>query len=406
MDRLASGSEAVFALYGLPGMLWYSVPVFVTAWILARVVGPSLDFHRALQMVLAAAPVLVLARFFLADANQGHSLLSFNVGNVLLWFLAGAVLLFGSRIVAGSVQWMGVLFALMGAAGFFWVDGKAFVNASVWYPAPEDAGEYRKDWESVEPLLFSQAARIDEVVGNMDPRAGRTAAFFVGFAGYGEEKVFAEEIRFAAEVLGRRYQSDGRTLLLLNDARSLERAPLASVSGLRYGLSRIAGRMDLEHDVLVLALSSHGSRSPSLAVSNGVLPLLDLDGEALKAALDDAGIRWRVLVVSACYAGAFIDLLADPHTAIVTAAAHDRTSFGCSNERDLTYFGEAFYRDALPEAGTLREAFERAKSDVMAREQQAGIRPSNPQAFFGAAIEEKLLEYRSSQLARLAGQGG
>ena len=42
---------------------------------------------------------------------------------------------------------------------------------------------------------------------------------------------------------------------------------------------------------------------------------------------------------------------------LITAAAADKTSFGCSDDRDLTYFGEAFYRDALPKAKNLQEAF-------------------------------------------------
>ena len=74
----------------------------------------------------------------------------------------------------------------------------------------------------------------------------------------------------------------------------------------------------------------------------------------------------------------------------ITAAAADRTSFGCSDTRDLTYFGEAFYRDALPGATDLRTAFQRAKATIAQREQAEDIEASNPQAFFGAAIEKQL----------------
>ena len=95
-------------------------------------------------------------------------------------------------------------------------------------------------------------------------------------------------------------------------------------------------------------------------------------------------------MISACYAGGFIDALRDPKTIIITAAAKDRTSFGCSNDSDLTYFGEAFYRDALPGAKSLREAFEAAKKAIAAREQSEHETASNPQAYFGAEIEAKL----------------
>jgi hypothetical protein len=106
--------------------------------------------------------------------------------------------------------------------------------------------------------------------------------------------------------------------------------------------------------------------------------------------LRQSGIKWRVIIISACYAGGFIEPLRDPHTVVITAAAPDRTSFGCSSDSDLTYFGEAFYRDALPEAHSLREAFDKAKAAIAARERAEGETPSNPVAFFGFDIEAHL----------------
>ena len=143
---------------------------------------------------------------------------------------------------------------------------------------------------------------------------------------------------------------------LINDERDLERAPLATVSGLRYALHGLASRMNLDQDVLFLSISSHGAKDPAIVVSNSELPLQDLTDGDLADALSESGIKWRVIIISACYAGAFIDSLRDPQTIVITASAADRTSFGCSNDRDLTYFGEAFYRDALPTAHSLREA--------------------------------------------------
>ena len=63
--------------------------------------------------------------------------------------------------------------------------------------------------------------------------------------------------------------------------------------------------------------------------------------------LDDAGIRNRVIVVSSCYSGTFVDALRDDDTLVMTASAKDRNSFGCSNEADFTYFGKAYFDEAL-----------------------------------------------------------
>jgi hypothetical protein len=148
--------------------------------------------------------------------------------------------------------------------------------------------------------------------------------------------------------------------------------------------------MDVDEDVLFLALSSHGSEGGRVSVSSELGYWRDLDATELAIMLRESGIRWRVIVVSACYAGTFIEPLRNDSTIILTAAAADRTSFGCSDENDLTYFGEAFYRDALPKAASLRVAFETARDAILEREGGTLVSHSNPQAHFGAAIEQKL----------------
>ena len=90
--------------------------------------------------------------------------------------------------------------------------------------------------------------------------------FFVGFAGYGEQRVFTEEIELAAQRVGAKYGVDGRSILLANDRRDPERLPLASAPALRYTLGAL-GEMMGRDDVLFLALSSHGSEDGSIGVS-------------------------------------------------------------------------------------------------------------------------------------------
>lgn len=240
-------------------------------------------------------------------------------------------------------------------------------------------------------LIDAQVARFDNTP---DPR-GRV--YFLGFAGYGEQRVFAEEIKLAAQRAGERYGSSMRSVLLLNDRRDLTTWPLASPSSLRYALKAIAGVMDRDEDVLFLALSSHGERDATIDVSNTGLTPEKLSASTLASLLEESGIRWRVIVVSACFSGTFIKPLANNHTIVITAAAKNRTSFGCSDKRDLTYFGEAFYRDALRRPTYLRAAFEAARQDIREREQAENFRPSQPQAYFGPVMEEK---FRAIEQAR------
>jgi hypothetical protein len=245
------------------------------------------------------------------------------------------------------------------------------------------AQDNREAGEAQRALIDAQVAQL----ANEPDALGRV--YFLGFAGFGEQRVFAEEIKLAAKIVGERYGSTARSVLLLNDRRDLTTWPLASQSSLRYSLQEIGRVMNREEDVLFLALSSHGSRG-TISVSNTNMIEDDLSARTLAKLLKDSGIRWRVIVVSACFSGSFIKPLADNHTIVIAAAAKNRTSFGCSDQRDLTYFGEAFYRDAMPRSTYLRTTFEAARQEIRQREKDEDFTPSQPQSYFGPLMEEKL----------------
>jgi hypothetical protein len=221
--------------------------------------------------------------------------------------------------------------------------------------------------------------------------------YFLGFAGFGDERVFAEETALAAERIADRYDAGQRSLRLVNDRRDIEKHPFATVASLRYALDALGRVMDAD-DVLFLALTSHGSHDATIEISNPGIRPDKLSAQQLAEALDHAGIRWRVIVISACYSGSFMKSLADERTIVLTAAAWNKPSFGCSDDRHLTYFGEGFYRDALPAARDLREAFEVTSREITRRERSEKRVPSEPQAHFGAELEARMagLEARGS----------
>jgi hypothetical protein len=305
------------------------------------------------------------------------------------------------RAATGTWQTHAITLGLGAAVLIGLASDSIYVSASLWLPKqPQNS---MASWQQGERLLFEQSDRIDAVIAHLaGPTSPGPSAYMVGFAGVGEQRVFAGEIALAARVIGDRYGTASHTVLLVNDGRDLEAHPLATVSGLRRTLREIAARMDRNRDVLFLVLSSHGSDEPAISVSNGSLPLKQLTGEELAAALKDSGIRWKVIVISACHAGAFIPPLKDDGTIILTAAAADRTSFGCSSDRDLTYFGEAFFRDALPKAATLKEAFDQAANAVSTRELAEHMTPSKPQAFYGAAVSAEIANFEPLHTAPLS----
>jgi hypothetical protein len=136
---------------------------------------------------------------------------------------------------------------------------------------------------------------------------------------------------------------------------------MGTLTSLRDTLKAVAARMDREQDILFLFLTSHGSREHELVLSQDGMALPDLPAKTLAAMLKESGIRWKVIVVSACYSGGFIPPLRDERTLVITAARSDRTSFGCADENDFTYFGRAYFKEALPNAGSFQHAFRQAE---------------------------------------------
>ena len=387
LDYSSVGPKAQFNWYDAPVLAVNALGLMAIGWVVWRAADPQ-PAWRAVLFILATLTLLAVPLQWgiqHLESDLVQRAVSWILVIVLAIYLARAL-----RVITGYRQYRAVAISML----VLWV-GNGLVSSyldlgPLWYMPVRDPESYAQRHREIERLLMTQPARIDAAVASMAPRSGDTSLFMVGFAGVGRQKVFAGEIGLAAKVIGDRYGTAQRTLLLVNDQRDLESHPLASVTGLKLALADIGKRMDRERDALILFISSHGSQEPAISVSNGILPLNDLTGKDLKEALEEAQIRWRVIIISACHSGAFIPYLNDDHTIVITAAAPDRTSFGCSNDRDLTYFGEAFIRDALPGSSTLRAAFEQARTSIAAREKAEGQTPSMPTASFGAAMEEKL----------------
>jgi Peptidase C13 family len=395
VDRWQSQPDPQFIAGGIPVLGWYALAILGLAALLRWRAHPAPAFGQALALAMGAVPLPLLFTSVVAAYLEPSWFLVVAAGVAVYTLL---YLARGLHAMTGYTQRIAACTGFVFILAFGWFSDAIDAIPDVWAPMEAQTAPAGGDDVDAESILFVQADRIDralEAVGRGN--SAKPRAFFLGFAGVGEQKVFAQEIGLASRVLGERYDIGNRSVALINDQRDMERAPLATVSGLRYALAGLASRMNLDQDVLILSISSHGSEDPAIVVSNSQLPLDDLTDEDLADALRESGIKWRVIVISACYSGAFIERLIDPQTIVITAAAADRTSFGCSNDSDLTYFGEAFYRDSLPGARSLRDAFETAKVAIAARERSEHVTPSEPQGFFGAKMEAKLAAMTAAQ---------
>jgi Peptidase C13 family len=389
LDYVHAEAHAPLALDGLFGWACYLLLGLAACALIARVHSRVAPTRTLLVPALATAP-FVLFVFWLAldwPLLGAHPLIALVVALAYLCLLGLRVL--GAAF--GPVRAAPALLTLLLVLVSPWAFGLLNLDTRLW--VPEDAAQSDSDdSDHAEGLFYDQPARIAAAAARVRPaQPGRPGVYFVGFAGDGDQGVFRREAQFASEVFGARYGSQDRSLLLINDVDDRDTYPLASVAGLNQTLKVLASRMRPDHDVLVLFLTSHGSQD-GLEVENGGLPLAQLSPSDLREALDASGIRWRLVVVSACFAGVFVDVLKNDTTAVVTAADAAHSSFGCDDARELTWFGEAFLKDALPGSASLDAAFRKAAALIARREDQEHQIHSNPQLFVGPLMQKKLDE--------------
>lgn len=266
-------------------------------------------------------------------------------------------------------------------------------------PYPEIAGgttegERRKSYElspelhrGVSPsAMRAQARRLDAALAALNPQQPGTPDTYVLSIALDSDPVFAREAREAGRVLQARYGAEGRSLTLAGPDGVSDDLPQGSISALLLSIEHLGSVMDGKEDVLVLYTTSHGA-DVGLAYHFGDTGYGVLSPKTLKTALEQAGITRRVLILSACYSGVFVPVLASPDTAILTAAASTRSSFGCVAENDWTFFGDALINRAMRQPVGFEEAARLAGRSVAEWENRSNFLASLPQVSIGAGAK-------------------
>jgi len=391
------GWEGDFSLQALPRALVYVPLLLLAAWVIARRAGHGLLLALA---VLFCATSLVYdvafeALWLAADAGWAGAHQE-TAWNVVYAAWAAACLLGAARLAGpGAGKRLAAMIVLA-----------AIVLVPLWHlpweplwVAQEESGEDGPDAFAVsrEEVFYAQPALLERAMGRLAPsRPGVADIYFVGAATFSAEDVFMKELRVVAQLFRERFDASQRTLLLMNNPSTAGSEPVATSTSIARSLRRVGELMDREEDVLFLYLTTHGSEDHKLAMRFWPLQLNDIDPAMLRTMLDEARIKWRVIVISACYSGGFIEALKDAHTLVMTAAEATRQSFGCGTESDFTYFGRAYFDEALRATSSFTAAFENARARIAQRERAEALTPSNPQMFVGARMPAKLEEvYRS-----------
>jgi hypothetical protein len=238
----------------------------------------------------------------------------------------------------------------------------------------------------------AQKKQFDAVLAGLQPQRPGVHDVYVLSAGLWGEHVFEHEAQQSGIILSQHYGAEGRTVLLSNNFAN----PASGLAGATPGnllgaFTKIGSLMDKDEDLFVMFVTSHGGPNSGIGIHDRDRMDYVLTPAALREMLDKSGIKKRVLILAACYSGQFIPAFSnDPNTIVLTAAANDRTSFGCRAENDWTFFGDAMFNQALRAGGGLVPAFQRAKKMISEWEMKDGLVPSNPQIYVGVEAAKVL----------------
>lgn len=171
-----------------------------------------------------------------------------------------------------------------------------------------------------------------------------------------------------------------------SDAARTAPAQLASVANVATALRAGGG------DACFVFVTSHGEeRGFVLKTDRRLFDPTSLD-RVLSAG---CGSVPTVVVVSACHSGTFLTAaMRKPNRVILTAAATDRTSFGCGAGDQYTYYDQCLLQQ-FDGAATWRDLAVATRTCVENQERRMGIRQfSLPQTFVGAQVEGLRLPQR------------
>lgn len=374
-----------FNVYGFGVIGTEFLGSLLVGYVIARICGDSARLLLFLVVTYCVTPFfyLIAEVFFphvpllqTSTAYIGLFVWSLAISFFIAYFMVGRRKLWAVVVLA---LWFLVSLPLMEMQPSFWYEGYDYEEVAE--VEPIDA----------ERVFYSQYDLLDNALIPIKPgQPGVTDLFFVGFGSYADQDVFMKEVGHIQKAMDAKLGTHERSVTLINNRDTLETVPLASASNLGIVLQHLGQVMNPDEDVLFLYLTSHGSKEHELSVDMWPLGLNDIRPDDLEAMLDQAGIRWRIILVSACYSGGFVEPLKDDHTLIMTAAAYDKTSFGCSNANEYTYFGEALFKDMPDGPYQFVSRFKEAMAAIAEREEQEGLEPSEPQLYIGADMQHKL----------------
>ncbi len=417
LQFLAAGPHGAFNPYGINALI---------AWLALEIAVAALVVPAAARVTALAAMValLVVAEFIIGAVSAASSLaFPTSAAPWVRAFVRAAPI---AILAVASVWWVGAMVAVirstapasrlyaLGQAAALWAvlaavtalvphapvfvaQGFDIRTANLWerlyaakLPPRQDSAPPQSEAASFDA---TQHALLQTEVGRLaPPNQGTTNVYALGIGGWADQDVFLKELDGGLAAIGSILPIQGHALRLVNHHETTETVPIANQRNFAASVHALGTAMNKNDDVLVLLMTSHGTPTGfGLRLPSGVTT--ELTPQEVAATLDKEGIKNRIVIVSACFAGTFLPPLANDDTIVLTASDANNTSFGCAPERDWTYFGDALFRQSIRRGWDLQHAFDNARVLISGWEMMDRARPSNPQAHFGPTLVARLAPF-------------
>ncbi|HEY2145658.1 MAG TPA: hypothetical protein VGH12_06270, partial [Steroidobacteraceae bacterium] len=182
-----------------PLFAWYALAVLALAALLRWRSTPTPKFGPVLALSIGLVPLPVLLAAFAAPLLNPIWLLVVVIIAISYSFI---YLARGLRSFTGAPQRAAAAAGIVFILCFMWLSDALDVVPAVWLAGESQAAPSEASPADAESILFEQPGRIDRALGAFKfPVSAKGRAFFVGFAGVGDEKVFAQEVGLASRVL-------------------------------------------------------------------------------------------------------------------------------------------------------------------------------------------------------------
>lgn len=256
-DFLSVGFSGEWVLDGLPGLLFPVALAMVVAVIAAEVGGRphdlALSLTGLLSIGLAVGFLFGLSALGLEFAGLEATSSGFPAIEAL-WFALASFKALVRLLEVNKVGRRAVL--LIGLMGFLALPLSAIRwNEPLWteFSNAEDES-YDKKYDALtgEEAFYLQPRLLEEALADLrGQRPRQSELFFVGLAGDAEQGVFLKEVQAVGRLMDERFGTAGHAVTLANNYQAALAYPLASVTGLRRALRRVAETMDKDGDILI-----------------------------------------------------------------------------------------------------------------------------------------------------------